>query len=316
MKRPAIIAVVIVVVGGFILLFNSAYTVAEWEQVVITQFGKPVGDPITEPGLHFKTPFVQKKTTFEKRIMEWDGRPSEILTSDKENLMVNTVARWKIVDPLRFYQTLRTHDRGMGVLGENIGNAVQQNIKTHALMEVLRSTQRELTYTTAELKKAEEEKNIVIEIGRTKVAAKIHEMAGAGLIEQYGIKLIDVRIRQIHYAEGVIQKIYDRMRSERRRIKDRYESEGTEGKLKIEGEVERDKAKLESEGYRESKQITGEADAKALKIYAEAYQKDPEFYSFIKTLETYEKTFGKDTHLILSTDSEFYRYLKDFMPPR
>ena len=299
-----------------VLLASSIYVVSEWEQVIVTEFGKPVGDPVTEPGLYFKIPFIQTATSFEKRILEWDGEARDILTSDKETIMVNTMARWKIVEPLKFYQKLKTIDHGQGVLDEKIGSAVQKVIKAHPLMEVLRNVQRELTYTTTELEEIETAKKISISIGRDGVVDKILKMAQAGLSEEFGMELVDVRIKQINYVEEVISKIYHRMRSERRRIKDRYEAEGTKRKEEIEGDVDHEKAKLESEGYRESKEIRGKADAKALRIYAEAYQQDPEFYSFLKTLETYEESLGKDTHLILSTDSEFFRYLKDFMPPK
>ncbi len=298
---------------ALVLLASSIYVVSEWEQVIVTEFGKPVGEPVTEPGLYFKTPFIQTATSFEKRILEWDGDSKEVLTGDKVAIMVNTTARWKIVEPLKFYKALRSIDKGQGVLDEKIGSAVQKVIKSYPLMEALRNTQRELEYTTVELKAIETAKNISISVGRDTIVGKILEMAREGLSEQYGIELVDVQIKQINYVEAVISKIYQRMRSERRRIKDRYEAEGTKRREEIEGGVDRDKAKLESEGYRESKEIRGKADATALRIYAEAYQQDPEFYSFIKTLETYEETLGKDTHLILSTDSEFFRYLKDFM---
>lgn len=314
---------------GLVVLFNSAYIVAEWEQVVVTEFGKPV-ESVTSPGLHFKKPFIQKTTYFEKRILEWDGEDLDILTGDKETIRVNTFARWKIVNPLRFYESLRTVDRGQGLLDDRIDDAVQTIIKTHPLMEVLRDTGRELQYTTPELEEIERAKNISISIGRSQVVAKILKRAtegteeaegeqasgGAGRVlsleEQYGIKLIDVRIKQINYVPKVIENIFNRMRSERKRIKERYEAEGTSRKEEIEGEVEREKARLESEGEMVAKQIRGRADAEALHIYADAYQRDPEFYSFLKTLETYEKTFGPKMNLILSTDSEFFKYLKEF----
>lgn len=310
-----LLAVIVgVLVFGGVAAYNSAFVVIEWEQVVVTQFGKPVGEPITEPGLHFKSPFVQEATYFEKRILEWDGEPRNVLTSDKETIMVNTCARWRIVDALQFYRSLRTISRGQGVLDEQIGSAVQKIIKTHPLMEVLRDGDRELKYTTPELEEIEKKKNIAVQIGRTAVVAKIEKMAAEGLRKQYGMELVDVQIKQLNYVPEVIAKIYLRMKSERKRIKDRYESEGKRRKEEIEGAIEREKAKLESEGYRISKEITGQADADALAIYANAYERDPEFYSFLKTLETYEKTVGETTHLILSTDNELYRYLKDSMP--
>lgn len=313
-SRIVLIACLALVVAVIVIAYNSAYTVPEWSQVVITQFGKPVGDPVTEAGIHFKSPFVQTASYFPKRILEWDGEARDILTSDKETIMVNTCARWRIIDPLLFYVSLRTLDRGQGILDEQIGSAVQKVIKAHPLMEVLRNEQRKMGYTTPELEEIEKEKGVTIAVGRTGVVNKIWEMASEGLIKQYGIDLIDVRIRQINYVPAVIDRIYLRMKSERERIKDRYESEGKRRKEEIEGIIEREKAKLESEGYRLSKEITGQADADAIRIYAEAYQKDAEFYAFIKTLETYENTFGQNTHIVLTTGGEFYRYLKDFVP--
>lgn len=314
-------AILVILFLVIIVVASSAYIVKEWEQVVITQFGKPVGDPITQPGLHFKTPFVQKAIYFEKRIMEWDGEAKEILTQDKEPIKVNTWARWRIADPLRFYIRTQTITKARVVLSEKIQSTVQKVIKTYPLMEVIRNTQRELEYSSDELKQTEKTKGIKITTGRNKIVEEILERASTGegegmagdLKEQYGIELLDIQIKQInYYVPDTIRSVYGRMRSERLRIRDRYESEGKRRQQEINGEIAWEKATIESEGYKIAKEIRGQADAEALKIYAETYQKAPEFYSFIKTLETYEEIFNQDTHLILGTDSELFKYLKHY----
>lgn len=311
--KPITIIILICIFLGIIVLAGSTYTVSEWEQVVITQFGEPMGKPITQPGLHFKKPFIQKAIYFEKRILEWDGETREVLTSDKKRIIVNTWARWRIVDPLRFYVSLETIRKGLGRLDEAIESNVRKVIKTHPLWEVLRNTKRDLAYISKELEKAEKDRGISIEIGRNKITEEIQQKASKELVENYGIELIDIKIKYINYVPQVISTIYSRMRAERIRIKDRYESEGRSRKEEIEGEIAREKARIESEGYRTAKEIRGQADAEALKIYAEAYSKDQEFYSFLKMLETYERTFNQDTQLILSTDSEFFKYLKGYL---
>lgn len=311
--KIALIVIGVCLLLGIIVLSSAAYVVNEWDQVVITQFGEAVGKPITQPGLHFKTPFVQKAIYFEKRILEWDGETREVLTGDKKRIVVNTWARWRIVNPLKFYVSLETIRKGLGRLDERIESNVRKVIKTHSLMEVLRNTKRDLAYISAELEKSEKDRNISIEIGRDKITEEILAEASKDLMENLGIELIDIKIKHINYVPAVISTIYSRMRAERMRIKDRYESEGNMRREEIEGEIAREKARIEAEGYTVAKEIRGKADAKALKIYADAFGKDPEFYSFLKTLETYEKTFGRSTQLILSTDSEFFKYLKGYL---
>lgn len=322
MKRFTIIILVGLVLA-IIVLASSMFVVKEWEQVIITEFGKPVGEPITQAGLHFKKPFIQDAIYLEKRIIPWDGEPKEILTQDKEPIRVNTWARWRIKDPLMFYIRTKTVARAQGVLDEIIQSTLQKVIKTYPLMEVTRNSSRSLEYSTDELKVAEEAKGISIKVGRDKIVQEILEKASEvvvedatkTLIEQYGIELVDVRIKQInYYVPKTIEAMYGRMRSERLRIRDSYVSEGNKRMEEIEGEIAQEKDRIVSEGYKIAKEIKGQADAGALKIYAEAYGRDPEFYSFIKTLETYEKSFNKDTRLILSTDSEFFKYLIEYMP--
>jgi membrane protease subunit HflC len=306
-----IIIAIISIVAIIILASSTFYVVDIKSQAVITQFGKPV-KIVTEPGLNAKTPFVQKVRYFEKRIMEWDGEPSDILTRDKENIDVNTWARWKIVDPLKFYTSLGMEGRGQGVLDEVIESAVKNIVSSYTLNEILRDTNRKLEYTTKELEKAEMAKRVNITEGRGKLVEQIKTMANHGLSERYGLELIDVRIKHINYVQTVIPKIFDRMRSERIRIASKYESEGRREEAEILGGMKKELDGIESEGYKKAAETRGEADAEVIMIYANAYNKAPEFYSFTKTLETYEKTIDKNTRLYLNTDSDYYQYIKSY----
>ncbi len=307
----SIIIVIIVIVAIAIIAGSSLYVIDIKSQCVVTQFGRPVRVE-TEPGLRIKTPFIQKVRYFEKRIIEWDGEPSDILTRDKENIGINTWARWKIIKPLRFYTSLGMESRGQGVLDEVIESAVKNIVSAYPLNEVLRNTNRKLEYTTAELEKAEMSKRVIIDRGRSNLVKEIKNMANEGVGERYGIELIDVRIKHINYVPTVIPKIYDRMRSERIRIANKYESEGRREEAEILGYMKKELEQIESEGYKIAVETKGEADAEAIRIYADAYKKAPEFYSFTKALETYEKTINKNTRLYLSTDSDYFRYLKTY----
>ncbi len=306
-----IIIGIILVVAIIIVASATFYVVDIKTQALITQFGRPV-KVVTEPGLNLKTPFIQKVKYFEKRIIEWDGEPSDILTRDNENICINTWARWRIVEPLKFYTSLGMEGRGQGVLDEVIESAVKNIVSSYTLNEVLRDTNRKLEYTTVELEKAEMAKRVLIVHGRAQLVEEIKTMANKGLSGRYGLDLIDVRIKHINYVPTVIPKIYDRMRSERIRIANKYESEGRREEAEILGQMTKELEQIESEGYKIAVNTRGEADAEAIRIYADAYKKAPEFYSFTKTLETYEKTINKNTRLYLSTDSDYYRYLKRY----
>jgi len=315
MKQTAqiyIIIAIVAVLAIIIIASNSFYVVDIKSQCVITQFGRPV-KVVQEPGLNVKTPFIQKAKYFEKRIIEWDGEPSDILTRDKENIGINTWARWRIIDPLNFYTSLGTEDRGQGVLDEVIGSAVKNIVSSYPLHEVLRDTNRKLEYTTVELEKAEMDKKVKVVEGRGSLVKEINKMANEGLGERYGIELVDVRIKHLNYVPAVIPKIFDRMRSERIRIANKYESEGRREEAEILGYMKKELEKIESEGYKIATETRGEANAEAIRIYADAYKKAPEFYSFTKTLETYEKTIDNNTRLYLSTDSDYYQYLKGYI---
>jgi membrane protease subunit HflC len=311
-KAQVYITIAIIAVVAIIILASSSFYVVDIKsQCVITQFGRPV-KIVQQPGLKIKTPFIQKAKFFEKRIIEWDGEPSDILTRDKENIGINTWARWKIVDPLKFYTSLGTEDRGQGVLDEVIGSAVKNIVSSYPLNEMLRNTNRKLEYTTVELEKAETDKKVHISSGRSNLVKEINKMANEGLSDRYGMQLVDVRIKHINYIPAVIPKIFDRMRSERIRIANKYESEGRREEAEILGYMKKELEKIESEGYKIATETRGEADAEAVKIYADAYGKDPDFYSFAKTLETYEKTIEENTRLYLSTDSDYYKYINRF----
>ncbi|MDR4506176.1 MAG: protease modulator HflC [Candidatus Scalindua sp.] len=304
-----VMTVLIVVVVAVIIGANACYIVDVKTQAVVTQFGKPVRT-VKEAGLHLKAPFIQVVKYFDNRIIEWDGERNDILTRDKENIGVSTWARWRIVDPLIFYTSLGFEDRGQGMLDEVIESAVKNVVSEYPLDEILRDTNRKLTYTTEELEKAELQKKIYINKGRTNLVEKILAMADESLKERYGLELLDVRIKYINYVSAVIPKIFDRMRSERMRIASKYESEGRREEAEILGQMKKELEGIESEGYKVAVETKGVADAEAIRIYADAYKKAPEFYTFAKTLETYEKTINKKTRLILSTDSDYFQFLK------
>ncbi len=312
MKKATIVIILISIATVLICLKASLYVTDIRQQAVITQFGKPVRT-VSEPGLCVKAPFIQEVRYFDKRLLDWSGETSDILTRDKENIGVGTWARWKITDPLKFYTSLGTESRGQGVLDEVIESAVKNVVSAYTLKEVLRNTNRKLEYTTKELEEAEDIKKVLIKMGRDKIVEEIREMAARALEDRYGIELVDVRIKYINYVAAVIPKIYDRMRSERIRIANKYESEGRKEEAQILGSMKKELERIESEGYRTAEETKGQADAEAVKIYAEAYEKAPEFYSFTKTLETYESTFNKQTHLILTTEGDYFRYFKSFL---
>jgi membrane protease subunit HflC len=312
MKKATIVIILISVATVLICLKASLYVTDIRQQAVITQFGKPVRT-VTEPGLCVKAPFIQEVRYFDKRLLDWSGETSDILTRDKENIGVGTWARWKITYPLKFYTSLGTEARGQGVLDEVIESAVKNVVSAYTLKEVLRNTNRKLEYTTKELEEAEDIKKVLIKMGRDKIVEEIREMAARALEDRYGIELVDVRIKYINYVAAVIPKIYDRMRSERIRIANKYESEGRKEEAEILGSMKKELERIESEGYRTAEETKGQADAEAIKIYAEVYEKAPEFYSFTKTLETYESTFTKQTHLILTTEGDYFRYFKSFL---
>ena len=307
--KGKITAIIVVIIFLIIVLPSTFYTVPMTQQVIITRFGKPVGKPVKTPGLHIKRPFVEKVIRFDKRILEWDGDPNQIPTKDKKYIWVNTYARWKITDPLKFYQSVRNEMGAQARLDDILDAATRDYITSHVLLEVVRNSNREMETAENELELAADIK-APIKWGRDKITRQILKKASK-IVPQYGIELVDVRIKHINYVKEVRTKVYERMISERTRIAEKYRSEGQGKKAEIEGQMEKELQRITSEAYRTAQEIKGKADAQATVIYAEAYNNDPEFYSFIKTLETYKKSLKKNSWLIISTDNDFFKYLKN-----
>ena len=307
MKSKALIIPLVIVL---FVLYQGIYTVDETQQVVVTQFGKPVGDPITEPGLNFKIPFVQTVSYFPKNLLQWDGDPSQIPTQDKTYIYVDTFARWKIVDPLKFFQTVNNVVGGLARLDDIIDAAVRNFIAQNPLIETVRWTNRELDVTEEGMDDTTHTRvTAEITTGRQNIVKGILNQANPKL-KEFGILLIDVQIKRLNYVEEVRRSVYGRMIAERKQIAERFRSEGEGESRKIEGDRERDLKEITSVAYRKSQEIKGKADAEATLIYARAYNEDPDFYSFLQTLDIYKKTMDKDTTLVLSTDSDFLRYFK------
>ena len=309
---PAILAAILVFVA-----MDAVYIVDETEQVVITQFGNPVGDPIVTPGLHIKKPFVQVAHFFDKRYLEWDGEPNQMPTREKQLIRVNTYARWRISDPLKYFESLGNELSAQKRINDILNGETQIAIARHGLAEVVRSTNRDRADIELD---SDDENNVIlarIAIGRTQISREILKSATARASDaDLGIELLDLRFKRINYSDTVRQDVYARMIAERERIAARFLSEGQGEAARIRGEKERELQRIQSEGYREAEIIRGEGDAKATKIYADAYNRDPGFYSFLKTMETYEKTVNEDTILIMTTDAEFLKYMKDSTPKR
>jgi membrane protease subunit HflC len=306
----ALAALVVILFLAGILASQMLYTVDMTQQAVVTEFGKPVGS-ITEPGLHCKKPFIQKVTYFDKWLLAWDGDPNQIPTLDKKYIFVDTFARWKITEPLKFFQSVRDVDTAQGRLDDIIDSAVRNQITQYNLIEAVRSTNRTMFIELMEGAAGEQAAATdTIKTGREKITELIQDEASA-LLPQYGIELVDVRIKRILYEEDVLKKVYDRMIAERKRMAEQHRSEGEAEKAEILGKKERELKTISSEAYRESQEIKGKADAEATRVYAEAYNKDPEFYSFLNTLEAYTESLREKTTVVLSTDSDFFKYLKD-----
>lgn len=309
--KVGLLAVVAVVL---MLVFSSAYVVDETQQVVVTQFGRIVGEPVQTPGLKFKTPFIQTANYFPKNLLEWDGDPGQIPTKDKTYIWVNTFARWKISDPIVYFQTVKDEFNGLKRLDEIIDPAMRNLISSFPLVESVRNTDRPMdTFdVTTGGDNIENEKRMVryqVDLGRDEIAKRIEIQAREKLAE-FGIDVVDVKIKSINYIDSVRRSVYDRMIAERNQIAEKFRAEGKGEASKIRGEKEKELQVIKSEAYRTAQEEKGKADAKATKIYAQAYGADPEFYAFLKTMELYKQTFQKDSTLILSTDSELMKYFK------
>ena len=317
---------ILVVLGAAVILFaSSAFTVDQTEQVFITQFGKPVGKPINsdpaknEAGLHFKKPFVQQVNRIEKRILEWNGPANEMPTRDKLYITVDNFARWRIADPQVYFTKLRNERTALSRLDDIIGSETLSVIASHDLIEVIRSDKDRKPARDEALVEAKSNLGVLpsIQFGRSALDQQILS-AAQPIVRTWGIELLDVRFKRINYKSGVIDKIYARMASERNQIADRFRSEGAGEAAKIIGRKERDLLSIESEAYRKEQEIKGKADAEATAIYASAYNSSPsaaDFYQFVKTLDTYQKTLGKDTTTIFTSNSDLFRLFKHVEAP-
>jgi membrane protease subunit HflC len=302
-------------VGGALLvlgvatLWSAFYTVSETEQVVITQFGQPIGRSVTQPGLHLKVPFAQEVNVFDKRWLEWDGNANQVPTRDKKYIWVDTYARWRIADPLLFFQRLRDERGAQSRLDDIIDGETRNVIASHNLIEVVRSSNR--TFERAEEVEdvMETEAARQVEFGRDKITRLILERASR-VMPDYGIELVDLQVQRVNYVESVQTKVFERMISERKRIADRHRSEGQGKSAEIRGKKERELKVIESEAYRKTQEIMGRGDAQAVAIYADANNRDRELYRFLRTMETYRATIDKDSWLMMSTDSDLFRYLQ------
>ena len=305
MNRPLVALVAAVA----LLIIASVYTVSETEQVILTQFGRPLGGVLKEPGLHVKVPFIQTVHRFDKRWLEYDGDPNEIPTKDKKYIWVDTYARWRIADPLRFYQAVRDERGGQSRLDDIVDGETRNAVASFDLIEVVRSSNRPFQVTEELAGIGSAEAMAPVAMGRSKIAQIILEKA-ARITPEFGIELVDVRFKRINYVDTVQQKVFERMVSERKRIAERSRSEGQGRAAEIRGQKERDMLSASSAGYKSAQEIKGAADAKATTIYASAYGRDPDLYQFLKSMETLNASLDEKAWLILSTDSELLKYLK------
>jgi membrane protease subunit HflC len=305
MKQATLIVIAVLVLLVVIVAGGAFYMVNEAEQVIITQFGRPVGDPVITPGLKMKVPFLQKANYFDKRFLEWDGDPNEVPTKDKRFLFVDTYARWRIVDPLLFFQRLRDERGAQSRLDDILDGETRNTVANYDLIEVVRSTNREFEVSSAMDEAAHKE----ITAGRVALEKEVLDNASTR-VEVLGIEILDFQFKRTNYAEVDRPKVYERMISERKRIAEEYRSVGAGEAARINGSKDRDLNEITSEAYRRAQEIRGKADAEAADIYARAYNRDPEFYRFLKTMEVYRTTLDEGTILMLSTEGEFLRYLE------
>jgi membrane protease subunit HflC len=303
---------IIIILAAAVFIYNGAYSIDETEQVIVTQFGRIIGEPKVDPGLKFKIPFIQQANYFAKNLLDWDGDPGQIPTLDKTYIWVDTFARWKITDAVKFFQTVNNRFAAIGKLNDIIDPAVRNFITSNQLIEAVRKSDRTLDRTGFGGSDFESERTYyTITTGREKITQGILNQAQPKLAP-FGIELVDVKIKRINYVEQVRKSVYGRMIAERKQIAEKFRSEGKGEAQKILGEKERDLQEIESKAYRKAQEIKGKADAEATIIYADSYGVDPEFYSFVQTLEVYIESLGEKNTLILSTDSEFLKYLKKY----
>lgn len=308
MSRVIGIVAALVVLGALLVMSGALYVVTETEQVIITQFGEPVGDPVTEPGLHVKLPLIQVANSFERRFLEWDGASNQLPTRDKRFIHVDTYARWRITDPLLFFQRLRDELGAQSRLDDILDGETRNTVANHDLIEVVRTSNREFEVSD-ELGDQDQQDLELIEFGRDALAAEVLATAQERTSD-LGIEILDFRFKRINYVEAVQDEVFNRMISERQRIAEQFRSEGAGEAARIHGEQERELRVIRSGAYREAQEIMGAADQQAADIYADAYDADADFYRFVKTLEVYRQTLSTDTTLLLGTDGEFLRFLE------
>jgi len=307
------IATGVIVIATLVVLLCT-YTVSETEQVILTQFGKPMGGAVTNAGLHFKVPFIQEVNRIEKRFQAWDGSPNEMPTKDKTYIVVDTFARWRISEPKQFFLRLRDERSALSRLDDILGSETRNAIARHELIEVIRTTKDRVPARDEVLSDAPGNLGVLYPIseGRAKVEEGIFKEAAPKLLD-FGIELLDIRFKRINYNETVRARIYERMTSERQQIAERFRSEGEGEAAKITGRKEKDMQQIESEAYRKVQEVKGAADAEVTQIYADAYNSTPEarsFYEFVKSMEMFQGILDQETTLILSTDSDLFKFLK------
>ncbi len=315
MKSRAMQVLLALIVVAAIVSTGAFYVVNEGEQVVITQFGKPVGAAVKDAGLNFKIPFIQAVNRFEKRLLNWDGSPNQIPTKDKKLIWVDTTARWRISDPLLFLTRVTTKTTALSRLDGIIDSVVRDAVSENDLVELVRSegwagAVGEQVSDAGYAQKEVEEVSRPLKVGREKITRAMLQSASK-LTPEFGIELVDVRIKRINYVDSVLKKVFERMISERKRIAAQYRSEGEGEAARINGEMQKELKRISSEAFRTAQEVRGKADAEATKIYGDAYNQDPGFYSFSKTLELYREQEHNKTRMILTTDSDFYKYLKE-----
>jgi len=309
MKQAALIVTGLVAVFLLLLIGGTFYVVDETKQVIITQFGEPIGEPKTEPGLKLKLPVVQKAHFFEKRFLEWDGDRNQLPTKDKRFVFVDTYARWRITDPLRFFQRLRDERGAQSRLDDILDGETRNTIAKHNLIEVVRTSNREFAVAEDLQNERIDEDFQEITYGRDVLANEVLN-AAQGRTEDLGIEILDFRFKRINYVPEVREEVYARMISERQRIAEQFRSEGLGESARINGEKERELKRISSEAYREAQEIKGRADAEAADLYAGAYNRDPEFYRFYKSMQVLKTTLDRETVLLLGTDGELLRYVE------
>jgi modulator of FtsH protease HflC len=308
MKKIGLSGLILLLIGAVIVISESAYTVYEYEQVLITQFGK-IQYTVNSPGLKFKVPFVQNAIVFDKRWLEWSGNANEIPTRDKKYVWIDVYARWRIKNPVLFFKVLRDEPSAHSRLDDIIDGEVRNVIANHDLIDIVRTSSRPFEKSDDyETTGQSDEGSFVAAVGREKLTRLILSKASA-VMPEYGIELADVQVKRVNYVESVQQKVFERMISERKRIAERFRSEGQGKAAEISGKVEREKLNIESEAYRKAQEVKGRADAEAARIYADAYNTNPNLYEFVKSMETYGAVIDKNTNLVLSTDSDLLKFL-------